>query len=74
VSREFVRDYCCCPRLGSGETGSRPLVDKAFNSDPCLPVFLKMFSSHVLGLSRVPLIMVPDTSKTGFTQNMFMTV
>jgi hypothetical protein len=29
VSRESVRDYCPCPRLGSGETGSRPLVDEA---------------------------------------------
>jgi hypothetical protein len=29
VSRESVRDYCSCPRLGSGETGLRPLVDEA---------------------------------------------
>jgi hypothetical protein len=43
VSRELVRGYCCCPRLGSGETGSRPLVDKVFISDPRLPVFLKTF-------------------------------
>jgi hypothetical protein len=43
ASREFVLGYCCCPRLGSGETGSRPLVDKVINSDPRLPVFLKVF-------------------------------
>jgi hypothetical protein len=27
--REFVRDYCSCPRPGSGEARSRPLVDEA---------------------------------------------
>jgi hypothetical protein len=43
ASREFVRGYCCCPWLGSAETGSRPLADKVFISDPRLPVSLKMF-------------------------------
>jgi hypothetical protein len=27
--REFVRDYCSCPRPGSGEARLRPLVDEA---------------------------------------------
>jgi hypothetical protein len=26
---ESVRDYCSCPRPGSGEMRSRPLVDEA---------------------------------------------
>jgi hypothetical protein len=43
ASREFVLGYCCCPRLGSGETGSRPLADKVINSGPRLLVFLKVF-------------------------------
>jgi hypothetical protein len=26
--REFIRDYCSRPRLGSGEARLRPLVDE----------------------------------------------
>jgi hypothetical protein len=45
-----VRDCCSCPRLGSGETSPRPLVDEALTLNrfyQSLWFVLKTFSSHV---------------------------
>jgi hypothetical protein len=49
VRRESIRDYCSCPRPGSGETRSGPLVDEALTLSCAyqfLRSILKIFSSH----------------------------
>jgi hypothetical protein len=60
---ESVRDYCSCPRPGSGETRSRPLVDEALTLSCAYQSLLSVFEDvfqPCLGVLGVPLITVPD--------------
>jgi hypothetical protein len=64
MRREFVWDYCSCPRLGSGEARSRPLSGRSLDlnrAHQSLAACADGGYQPCLGVLGVPLITVPDS-------------
>jgi hypothetical protein len=74
VRRESASVYCSYPRLGSGEARSCPLSGRSLDLNCAHQAFAACADGDYqpsLGVSGVPLIMVPDTKQILFLKSWY---